>query len=126
MFDVVKEIIGIPTEENSTQYLMDRGCSSSALTIYSRGTAVVTGGYPILWVAIFGYIFAIPFLIIDSYLLFLVIRCICEGMEKQRLFLILAGGYLLCQCYTVVISANFRSEERRVGKECRSRWSPYH
>ena len=82
VFDVVKEIIGIPT-------------------------AVVTGGYPILWVAIFGYIFAIPFLIIDSYLLFLVIRCICEGMEKQRLFLILAGGYLLCQCYTVVISANF-------------------
>ena len=23
-------------------------------------------------------------------------------------------------------SYNFRSEERRVGKECRSRWSPYH
>jgi len=23
-------------------------------------------------------------------------------------------------------SANDRSEERRVGKECRSRWSPYH
>ena len=22
--------------------------------------------------------------------------------------------------------AQFRSEERRVGKECRSRWSPYH
>ena len=21
---------------------------------------------------------------------------------------------------------NYRSEERRVGKECRSRWSPYH
>ena len=21
---------------------------------------------------------------------------------------------------------NWRSEERRVGKECRSRWSPYH
>ena len=26
-----------------------------------------------------------------------------------------------------VITANvWRSEERRVGKECRSRWSPYH
>ena len=24
------------------------------------------------------------------------------------------------------IGVNFRSEERRVGKECRSRWSPYH
>ena len=28
------------------------------------------------------------------------------------------------QC--VVDDANIRSEERRVGKECRSRWSPYH
>ena len=26
----------------------------------------------------------------------------------------------------VVGSASLRSEERRVGKECRSRWSPYH
>src|SRR5690554_585936 len=25
-----------------------------------------------------------------------------------------------------VMGGNFRSEERRVGKECRSRWSPYH
>ena len=25
-----------------------------------------------------------------------------------------------------VVVANYRSEERRVGKECRSRWSPYH
>src|SRR2546427_9520817 len=27
---------------------------------------------------------------------------------------------------TVVSSSLVRSEERRVGKECRSRWSPYH
>ena len=25
-----------------------------------------------------------------------------------------------------LISSTTRSEERRVGKECRSRWSPYH
>src|SRR5260370_42710383 len=25
-----------------------------------------------------------------------------------------------------VLSGSLRSEERRVGKECRSRWSPYH
>ena len=24
------------------------------------------------------------------------------------------------------VARSFRSEERRVGKECRSRWSPYH
>src|SRR2546430_12497704 len=27
---------------------------------------------------------------------------------------------------TVLTVLTFRSEERRVGKECRSRWSPYH
>ena len=26
----------------------------------------------------------------------------------------------------LVLTFGFRSEERRVGKECRSRWSPYH
>ena len=27
---------------------------------------------------------------------------------------------------TMVLLVSIRSEERRVGKECRSRWSPYH
>ena len=32
-----------------------------------------------------------------------------------------------CAAYTAVDKAeDDRSEERRVGKECRSRWSPYH
>ena len=30
------------------------------------------------------------------------------------------------QAKTAETSDNYRSEERRVGKECRSRWSPYH
>ena len=29
-------------------------------------------------------------------------------------------------CFAVLTVAMDRSEERRVGKECRSRWSPYH
>src|SRR3712207_9596990 len=28
--------------------------------------------------------------------------------------------------YALVLTEIYRSEERRVGKECRSRWSPYH
>ena len=27
---------------------------------------------------------------------------------------------------TLIAASKLRSEERRVGKECRSRWSPYH
>ena len=33
-----------------------------------------------------------------------------------------ACGKRECECLT----GDGRSEERRVGKECRSRWSPYH
>ena len=29
-------------------------------------------------------------------------------------------------CVFLIVAATVRSEERRVGKECRSRWSPYH
>ena len=33
---------------------------------------------------------------------------------------------IILQNKFVVVSLSKRSEERRVGKECRSRWSPYH
>ena len=38
---------------------------------------------------------------------------------------IISGFRLIASDNGVVIAAS-RSEERRVGKECRSRWSPYH
>src|SRR2546428_12957085 len=41
-----------------------------------------------------------------------------EQVELTEEASILADGY--------VSRGIFRSEERRVGKECRSRWSPYH
>src|SRR5256884_9654386 len=34
--------------------------------------------------------------------------------------------YQLFRVVDVYVSPKKRSEERRVGKECRSRWSPYH
>ena len=38
-----------------------------------------------------------------------------------------AGSILVFSIFsTDLISERSRSEERRVGKECRSRWSPYH
>ena len=36
-------------------------------------------------------------------------------------------GNPVCRKEAVIVGDHFRrSEERRVGKECRSRWSPYH
>src|SRR3712207_6996366 len=36
------------------------------------------------------------------------------------------GGLLLARTALADFLVCLRSEERRVGKECRSRWSPYH
>ena len=33
---------------------------------------------------------------------------------------------IIIMAVSIPISMGYRSEERRVGKECRSRWSPYH
>ena len=53
---------------------------------------------------------------------------ITEGVIWKQLLLfffpILVGTFFQ-QLYNTV-DAVIRSEERRVGKECRSRWSPYH
>src|SRR2546427_6796670 len=37
-----------------------------------------------------------------------------------------AGGLPLVAAILLAVAVRVRSEERRVGKECRSRWSPYH
>ena len=105
-FEQIQEVLGIEVD-TTTQYLMNRGLSESALTRYSWGSAIVTGGYPVSWAAMLGYFFAIPFWMLDAALLFVVVKLICDGMAKQRLFILLAGGYLFCQCYTIIISANF-------------------
>src|SRR5256885_8281025 len=36
------------------------------------------------------------------------------------------AGQLMDSSYRLPVVIDHRSEERRVGKECRSRWSPYH
>ena len=45
------------------------------------------------------------------------------GKKEQDVIHSLLKGYPLGLIYFNKVS---RSEERRVGKECRSRWSPYH
>ena len=53
---------------------------------------------------------------------FVVIVLVAESRRRRTLREIDAFG-----TPTIVhFSAALRSEERRVGKECRSRWSPYH
>ena len=56
-------------------------------------------------------------------------RVLCEELTRK---LYRYGGWILLLIGLCVSAFAFgqtserRSEERRVGKECRSRWSPYH
>ena len=49
------------------------------------------------------------------------VRQVLEKLEEEKLI----DRYQGKGCF-VRSSSYTRSEERRVGKECRSRWSPYH
>ena len=48
--------------------------------------------------------------------------CRCEGMGVNDQDI----GWTVSLSSSALASTAERSEERRVGKECRSRWSPYH
>ena len=48
-------------------------------------------------------------------------------MDAKEFFYLLGKAiYRIDAIYTDYAKESDRSEERRVGKECRSRWSPYH
>ena len=45
-------------------------------------------------------------------------------VQENKMGVMPVGKLLFSMSLPIMIS--MRSEERRVGKECRSRWSPYH
>ena len=45
---------------------------------------------------------------------------------RKKSFLVTNILYIVMILAACIILPRLRSEERRVGKECRSRWSPYH
>ena len=49
-----------------------------------------------------------------------------ELIRSRRLFALKIGRTYRIPKLSVIEFLLTRSEERRVGKECRSRWSPYH
>ena len=53
------------------------------------------------------------------------IVCSKDELAARREFIGMITGVSPSRWHIIVKDIN-RSEERRVGKECRSRWSPYH
>ena len=50
-------------------------------------------------------------------------RIPARNLDAIRAFTEAGGAFTVATGRSIPM---FRSEERRVGKECRSRWSPYH
>ena len=53
-------------------------------------------------------------------------RVLTVAEAKQNTFISYANDVKPILAQRCVVCHSCRSEERRVGKECRSRWSPYH
>ena len=51
---------------------------------------------------------------------------ICDDIQTKHKIYATARGYGEYKGGWEFPGGKIRSEERRVGKECRSRWSPYH
>ena len=49
-----------------------------------------------------------------------------ESYPVHKIWLAAHGAMRILAGREIPLDAAHRSEERRVGKECRSRWSPYH
>src|SRR2546427_10938941 len=64
-------------------------------------------------------------------ILFILFKICLQTFKRRFTRLFFVGLHLFEGCwddlffYYVIVDSR-RSEERRVGKECRSRWSPYH
>src|SRR3712207_8300299 len=50
----------------------------------------------------------------------------CEALMRDGKALQMGTSHNLGHNFARAFDIAYRSEERRVGKECRSRWSPYH
>ena len=55
-------------------------------------------------------------------------KLIAESGSTRTEWALVEDNHLIQRVFTEGLNPFFqtRSEERRVGKECRSRWSPYH
>ena len=53
-------------------------------------------------------------------------RYISENIKNHDRVFLVAATAEDCMQLAAALEYLTRSEERRVGKECRSRWSPYH
>ena len=130
-YDIVSKLALFTSSFLSILSFTDLIIKAVVITDYSQYVPVVFGDLSFLYIA--NFVFCIIALIVPI----LKKRNEIQGLESLRLRYVTTSmivGGIFAMLTNIIIpsltgtsgSAIWRSEERRVGKECRSRWSPYH
>ena len=101
-----------------SDYVFTQTAQSSVFLDPRSSTWLRWAGRAILWtfLGVLPWIWSVPFGWMQRRLL----------PEWERVLVFLAVWFVPIFAFHLAVHIGDRSEERRVGKECRSRWSPYH
>ena len=73
------------------------------------------------------FIFRLSIFILSIFIGYYVVWSVTPSLHTPLMSVTNAiSSVIIVGAIIAALSGNERSEERRVGKECRSRWSPYH
>lgn len=92
-------------ESTGAKYLMKRACPPIVFDRYSSGNAGITGGYPVLWAALFGYWGALIPIAVDSILFSFLLFKLWQALQEKQLFRLMMLSYLYCQCYSMIMAS---------------------
>ena len=105
-FNELKSFINNDEERNSgVYYLMRRACPNVVLKRYFSGTAAITGGYPIIWVAILGYYLGIIPIIIEALLFIYLLYKIALAIKEENFIMLIMLIFIYSQCYSIIMSS---------------------
>lgn len=102
---VIEELKSLWTgnsKDVGVDYLMYRACPSTVYNRYSVGGAAITGGYPMIWIAMFGYVFGLIPVIIDAMIYGWFLFKMNKALKDKRLMRGLMFSFIYVQIYSII------------------------
>lgn len=101
----IASVLSGKIEGNGADYLMRRACPRNVYARYKTGTASITGGYPIIWAALFGYIGAMIPVALDAVMFWFLLYKILRMLKKKKITRLFMYVFLYNQCYSIIMGS---------------------